>query len=178
MFSLQVARLNPCFSGTYSRSWCSRGCPWQDTCLNPCFSGTYSRSGLFFGSVLGINVLILVLVEHTLGDYSPTSTRARWLSLNPCFSGTYSRRAWKKAREWGGTWCLNPCFSGTYSRSAAQRVVVLRRMCLNPCFSGTYSRSPLLFFDLHMKWVLILVLVEHTLGAGYTYQYLSSLTRS
>ena len=37
-------------------------------------------------------VLILVLVEHTLG----------------------ASRAWQEA----GRWCLNPCFSGTYPRRA------------------------------------------------------------
>ena len=61
-----------------------------------------------------ILVLILVLVEHTLGDIeSPDSIRKR--SLNPCFSGTYSRSVpflTFVVKEWG----LNPCFSGTYSR--------------------------------------------------------------
>ena len=38
-----VVSLNPCFSGTYSRSWESLELSQQDVCLNPCFSGTYSR---------------------------------------------------------------------------------------------------------------------------------------
>ena len=63
------AGLNPCFSGTYSRRsrvvllWPK---PWS---LNPCFSGTYSRrASNKAGEIYLIGVLILVLVEHTLGD--------------------------------------------------------------------------------------------------------------
>ena len=38
------------------------------SCLNPCFSGTYSRSSeTLFLSTITRDVLILVLVEHTLG---------------------------------------------------------------------------------------------------------------
>ena len=63
-------------------------------------------------------VLILVLVEHTLGALIPDL-------------------------EVGRTYSLNPCFSGTYSRSAIYGVEIARK-CLNPCFSGTYSRRFLL----------------------------------
>ena len=35
--------------------------------LNPCFSGTYSRRGEVVDTVKSCPVLILVLVEHTLG---------------------------------------------------------------------------------------------------------------
>ena len=60
--------LNPCFSGTCSRR--------QEvlrlstlTRLNPCFSGTCSRRRIISeGCVYA--VLILVLVEHALGDLS------------------------------------------------------------------------------------------------------------
>ena len=61
-----------------------------------------------------LKVLILVLVEHTLGD---DLCAVKALAI-----------------------CLNPCFSGTYSRSAIQLVVKPEECCLNPCFSGTYSR--------------------------------------
>ena len=37
-------------------------------------------------------VLILVLVEHTLGVLDFASARSFSVGLNPCFSGTYSRR--------------------------------------------------------------------------------------
>ena len=37
-------------------------------------------------------------------------------------------------------------------------------MCLNPCFSGTYSRRRGQSVGVKAKRVLILVLVEHTLG--------------
>ena len=36
-------------------------------------------------------VLILVLVEHTLGEVWVTGWSVVTFSLNPCFSGTYSR---------------------------------------------------------------------------------------
>ena len=36
-------------------------------------------------------VLILVLVEHTLGDEGDDSRTGKRHGLNPCFSGTYSR---------------------------------------------------------------------------------------
>ena len=36
-------------------------------------------------------VLILVLVEHTLGEYVRNGVIDTLDSLNPCFSGTYSR---------------------------------------------------------------------------------------
>ena len=37
-------------------------------CLNPCFSGTYSRRDSCKTAAKVLNVLILVLVEHTLGE--------------------------------------------------------------------------------------------------------------
>ena len=37
-------------------------------------------------------VLILVLVEHTLGDVDAELSGEPYPRLNPCFSGTYSRR--------------------------------------------------------------------------------------
>ena len=38
---------------------------------------------------------------------------------------------------------------------------------LNPCFSGTYSRRPGYYYFATERGVLILVLVEHTLGEFY-----------
>ena len=133
-------------------------------CLNPCFSGTYSRRAtqirkyavqrivlilVLVEHTLGEAqtlfcrpawyVLILVLVEHTLGVYSPIPISMEECCLNPCFSGTYSRRGWQKGS------CtfprrLNPCFSGTYSRRKDIDHDRSRNRGLNPCFSGTYSR--------------------------------------
>ena len=61
-------------------------------------------------------VLILVLVEHTLGAKDGVMNLFVAKGLNPCFSGTYSRSAgW--AHLHGHPSRLNPCFSGTYSRS-------------------------------------------------------------
>ena len=63
--------------------------------------------------------------------------------------------------------CLNPCFSGTYSRRLQGCSFRRFSSSLNPCFSGTYSRRS--HEPLRIKGravVLILVLVEHTLGAA------------
>ena len=59
---------------------------------------------------------------------------------------------------------LNPCFSGTYSRRARLSAQMPILLGLNPCFSGTYSRRALTWHRILEKDVLILVLVEHTLG--------------
>ena len=60
---------------------------------------------------------------------------------------------------------LNPCFSGTYSRRGTNSHLAFDNICLNPCFSGTYSRSGYILEGWQASYVLILVLVEHTLGA-------------
>ena len=39
--------------------------------LNPCSNGTYSRSIVDYDYWSGCPVLILVLMEHTLGDFDP-----------------------------------------------------------------------------------------------------------
>ena len=59
--------LNPCFSGTYSRSVAAEAARTAQAGLNPCFSGTYSRRWQICRNGLRLRVLILVLVEHTLG---------------------------------------------------------------------------------------------------------------
>ena len=60
--------------------------------LNPCFSGTYSRRASSSSPMVQRQVvLILVLVEHTLGAYAVSAIMKDSPSLNPCFSGTYSR---------------------------------------------------------------------------------------
>ena len=131
--------LNPCFSGTYSRSICNLYHSWCIRRLNPCFSGTYSRRYDCPLHIHGHNVLILVLVEHTLGVQITQMRNHKNYSLNPCFSGTYSRsRIVKECAK--NIWRLNPCFSGTYSRRAWPLERKVRKICLNPCFSGTYSR--------------------------------------
>ena len=143
--------------------------------LNPCFSGTCSRSSLkndrgemimvlilvlvehalggrglrFFGVCMV--VLILVLVEHALGARHQPTSNATPLSLNPCFSGTCSRRV----------------------QHIPTRVMLWTR--LNPCFSGTCSRSPFLRKNRSFNKVLILVLVEHALGDPAIYVNLESV---
>ncbi len=61
--------LNPCFNGRYSRRL---KCAWANiklkAGLNPCFNGRYSRSNHLIVYNYGKEVLILVLMEDTLGD--------------------------------------------------------------------------------------------------------------
>ena len=85
------------------------------------------------------SVLILVLVEHTLGGRWQHFRLHSCPCLNPCFSGTYSRScSQEEVRTVFGS--LNPCFSGTYSRRRIVSPKTLLPLRLNPCFSGTYSR--------------------------------------
>ena len=93
-------------------------------CLNPCFSGTYSRRLASIGAWYTVRVLILVLVEHTLGETRQGIITLPQRSLNPCFSGTYSRSEVEEATK-SLFFGLNPCFSGTYSRSLWQTFVTL-----------------------------------------------------
>ena len=103
-------------------------------------------------------------MEHTLGVSTKLSEYLKKYCLNPCFSGTYSRRVDAPEVDTDAEG-LNPCFSGTYSRSVAKATEVANKVGLNPCFSGTYSRR-IMSHSLSMlrMVVLILVLVEHTLG--------------
>ena len=125
------------------------------------------------------DVLILVLMEHTLWEGDPRNVWVyRPLGLNPCFNGTYSMR--KKNRGWTRPspcvlilvlmehtlWeigdlmfiCsltgLNPCFNGTYSMSVRCPLLSWKgRIGLNPCFNGTYSmRYNTLVYIASLKW--------------------------
>ncbi len=60
------------------------------TCLNPCFNGRYSRSDVKYIFVSMYTVLILVLMEDTLGEPSSMEVLLNG-GLNPCFNGRYSR---------------------------------------------------------------------------------------
>ena len=85
------------------------------------------------------DVLILVLVEHTLGDPSPISTE-------DC------------------AFCLNPCFSGTYSRRSILSVTKLRRVLVLILVLVEHTLGVNMLYYWGLPVVLILVLVEHTLG--------------
>ena len=62
-------RLNPCFSGGWSRSFYRKRYGFKTICLNPCFSGGWSRRATLPPPYLQkMQVLILVLVEDGLGD--------------------------------------------------------------------------------------------------------------
>ena len=62
--------------------------------LNPCFNGRYSRRyGQDIGSLSNAYaVLILVLMEDTLGVSIIDRSNLPITCLNPCFNGRYSRR--------------------------------------------------------------------------------------
>ena len=87
-----------------------------------------------------MRVLILVLMEHTLGDFENMSVDEILSCLNPCFNGTYSRRIIVLKQLKLKLISLNPCFNGTYSRSYDLGVTDVIPKSLNPCFNGTYSR--------------------------------------
>ena len=62
--------------------------------LNPCFNGRYSRSGQTNSSLNQTDVvLILVLMEDTLGAVKNLKVKGVNICLNPCFNGRYSRRS-------------------------------------------------------------------------------------
>ena len=83
--------LNPCSNGTYSRSMVQRlQTTCTHACLNPCSNGTYSRSVENLRKNATRPVLILVLMEHTLGVLTETRS-INQCGLNPCSNGTYSR---------------------------------------------------------------------------------------
>ena len=86
-------------------------------------------------------VLILVLVEHTLGVRLPSAPQLTTKRLNPCFSGTYSRR-WADAqrRERGRSVLILVLVEHTLGEHHTLFLIPFG-IGLNPCFSGTYSRS-------------------------------------
>ena len=59
--------LNPCCNGTYSPSHLLLMQKMVQSCLNPCCNGTYSPRNYYnYGKNHSFNVLILVVMEHTL----------------------------------------------------------------------------------------------------------------
>ena len=134
--------------------------------FNPCFNGTYSRStiGVVWTPERG-TVLILVLMEHTLGGHIrcvlwPQAGCVLILVLMEHTLGVVDNVMSNFKTD-----CLNPCFNGTYSRRSVISKDAKLKIGLNPCFNGTYSRrAEELFNRWHNTWVLILVLMEHTLG--------------
>ena len=125
---------------------------------------TLGEAASFKYVIMNIYVLILVLMEHTLGVSVFLKSTTAKVCLNPCFNGTYSRRnvplylkVLKKdvlilvlmEHTLGGVrrsalcltkHCLNPCFNGTYSRRMSLLLDIIVITSLNPCFNGTYSR--------------------------------------
>ena len=63
---------------------------WQS--LNPCFNGRYSRRLQDMIKLCVFVVLILVLMEDTLGVIAGVALLRASHGLNPCFNGRYSRR--------------------------------------------------------------------------------------
>ena len=113
------------------------------------------------------HVLILVLVEHTLGEYAMLSYVGEEERLNPCFSGTYSRRTPRRSSSNRSSVLILVLVEHTLG--APEVSTSFFDQCLNPCFSGTYSRSDSQYgSSCCFFMVLILVLVEHTLGEFIT----------
>ena len=87
----------------------------------------------------GNTVLILVLMEHTLGGNPCTLNDFAMvvliLVLMEHTLGVKYISELESAIEG-----LNPCFNGTYSRSRKDQRGHRGRVGLNPCFNGTYSR--------------------------------------
>ena len=111
-----------------------------------------------------IEVLILVLLEHSQRDKKSNKNLDECCGLNPCFIGTFPKRhiglqAVRIRRP-----CLNPCFIGTFPK----RYYIIHffrkyESSLNPCFIGTFPKSPVMqMATCHNKAVLILVLLEHS----------------
>ncbi len=154
-------RFNPCFNGSCSRIFCSRGFKIaysvsilvlvdlahefllifriisQHPCFNPCFSGSCSR--MF--SVHGMQGIVSC--------------------FNPCFSGSCSRIRYRGIRCLTSIYGFNPCFSGSCSRICAVSGVCSFNIGFNPCFSGSCSRIRISFPcpPVH-TFVSILVLVD------------------
>ena len=108
--------------------------------LNPCSNGRYSLSKAGAKSVKNLKVLILVLMEDTLWDFSVTGyickdaevlilvlmedtlwvetlvDRLRKGSLNPCSNGRYSLSHYLPDMKFIPS--LNPCSNGRYSLRA------------------------------------------------------------
>ena len=91
----------------------------QTTGLNPCFNGRYSQSANYIGCSSSIVVLILVLMEDTLREFSVTGYICKDAGLNPCFNGRYSQRYYYDSYSCC-SYCLNPCFNGRYSQSTGK----------------------------------------------------------
>ena len=112
----------------------------------------------------GRKVLILVLVEHTLGEARAVTTLGAQTGLNPCFSGTYSRSV-ENGDVLEMPASLNPCFSGTYSRRVIKKTYELKSVVLILVLVEHTLGAWRGHWKERLEKVLILVLVEHTLGA-------------
>ena len=136
--------------------------------LNPCSNGRYSRS-LRRRPAWSVRhpVLILVLMDIS----APLFLEGWGRPFNPCFNGRYTRRTLSRQGDADIYRGLNPCFNGRYSRSQAKTVAWRRcTSSLNPCFNIRYSRRTSLPLFNELWSVLILVLMEDTLGAAPTHQ--------
>ena len=73
--------------------------------LNPCFNGRYFRRGIKRCVQSCANVLILVLMEDTLGGIKEDGyTMPIVCCLNPCFNGRYSRSHRRCSTTQGISW--------------------------------------------------------------------------
>ena len=162
---VQLLSLNPCFSGTCSRSYQRSHYRNWYAGLNPCFSGTCSRRSWEPQQCTEYcGVLILVLVEHALGEDNWGADCNVSLSLNPCFSGTCSRSTCRGTHEPVRKVLILVLVEHALGVDTGIREIYIKSYGLNPCFSGTCSRRYEEWEVLPVPVVLILVLVEHALG--------------
>ena len=94
---------------------------------------------LNFGRLSTSPVLILVLVEHTLGAHA-LHILVWWQRVLILVLVEHTLGDGKEKMVKLQPHSLNPCFSGTYSRRRASLDSACPLRSLNPCFSGTYSR--------------------------------------
>ena len=132
--------LNPCFSGPYSRS-CQKvkNITRTDDVLILVLVDHTLGGYIQVNKNLVIKVLILVLVDHTLGGFILTLRTLMSGSLNPCFSGPYSRRYNSVAEAFANPVLILVLVDHTLGGF----ILTLRTLMsgsLNPCFSGPYSR--------------------------------------
>ena len=84
-------------------------------------------------------VLILVLVEHALGDHIGLPEGEEYVGLNPCFSGTCSRRILQDVTRFRSEVLILVLVE--HALGVTNSVLAFTQsFCLNPCFSGTCSR--------------------------------------
>ena len=133
--------LNPCFNGRLSRR--------QEKCgamalislrLNPCLNGIQSRTQTANFIEMLDTVLILVLMEYSLGQTNPLLTWFQIRNVLILVLMEYGLGPMVQVPFVWTTSCLNPCSNGIWSRTVVLTSVMYSLLSgLNPCFNGIWS---------------------------------------